>query len=394
MSKKKRRSSMPAKRDVQNVGLLFLEDWANLGLEGYVPLSKTPEIMAGVNKIASLIGAMTIHLMQNGKSGDTRINNALSRLLDIHPNDYMTRSTFIQYIVRTLLLEGAGNSVIYVETRNGLIEGLHPIPAYRVGYMPDGWSYKILVDGIPRNNGLIHIVMNPDPIRPWKGTGIQTTIKDVAQNLNQATKTKSGFMKSEFKPNIIVKVDAMVEEFSGPEGRKKLLDKYVESASAGQPWILPGGDTFQVESVRPLSLNDLAINEAVELDKRTVASILDCPAFVLGVGSFNKEEWNNWINTRVKSICDAIAQAFTRSLLIKSDWYYKFNYRSLLSYDIQTLSTVGANMYTRGIMTGNEVRDSLGYSPMDGLDELVILENYIPQGMIGDQKKLEGKPDE
>lgn len=386
---------MPAKREVQNVGLLFLEDWKDLSLEGYVPLSKTPEIMAGVNKIASLIGTMTIHLMQNSKNGDVRINNALSRLLDILPNDYMTRSTFIQYIVRTLLLEGSGNSVIYPETRNGLIAGLHPIPAYRVGYMQNGWSYKLLIDGIPKDpDGFIHVVMNPDPILPWKGTGIQTTIKAVAQNLNQATKTKSGFMKSEFKPNIIVKVDAMVDEFSGPEGRKKLLEKYVESAEAGQPWILPGGDTFQVESVRPLSLNDLAINEAVELDKRTVASILDCPPFVLGVGKFDKEEWNNWINTRVKSICDAIAQAFTRSLLIKPEWYFKFNYRSLLSYDIQTLSTVGANMYTRGILTGNEVRDSLGYSPMDGLDELVILENYIPQGMIGDQKKLEGHSDE
>ena len=30
------------------------------------------------------------------------------------------------------------------------------------------------------------------------------------------------------------------------------------------------------------------------------------------------------------------------------------------------------------------------FQTKDGLDDLVILENYIPQGMIGDQKKLDG----
>ena len=92
---------------------------------------------------------------------------------------------------------------------------------------------------------------------------------------------------------------------------------------------------------------------------------------------------------KIKGICECIQQALTRSLFIKLEWYFRFNYRSLYAYDIQTLSTVGCDLYTRGIVTGNEVRDSLGYSPMDGLDELIILENYIPQGMIGDQKKLE-----
>ena len=387
MAKKKKQNKRSTNTS-SSVALCSLENWDLLCNDGYIPLSQTPEIISAVNKIANLIGSMTIHLMSNTSKGDQRIKNELSRKIDINPNDYMTRHTFISGIVRALLLEGDGNAVVWPQTKNGLISNLFLLPPQSVSFVQHGFGYEIYYDGVLHEpNTMIHIPINPDPNLPWKGTGYRKTLKNVAKTLNQATATKKGFMESKWKPSIIVKADGLTEEFSSKEGRTKLLKKYIESNEAGQPWIIPA-DQFDVVTVKPLSLNDLAIKDSVELDKKTVASLLDIPSFVLGVGTFNKDEWNNFVNTRIKDICIAIQQAFTKTLLISPEWYFRFNYRSLYAYDIQTLSTVGCDLMTRGILTRNEVRDSIGYSPMDGLDDLILLENYIPACMIGNQKKL------
>lgn len=385
---KKRNSNKPVSCSSASEIGFFVNDWDTLESYGYTRLADNPEIISAVNKIANLIGTMTIHLMENTNNGDQRIKNELSRKIDINPNQYMTRTTFIAALVRILLLEGDGNAVILPETKNGLINNLFLLPPGQVSFIPDGFGYYMQFNGYRfSNDELIHIVLNPDPYYPWRGSGCRSSLREVSTTLKQASKTKKGFMESKWKPSIIVKADGMTEEFSNKTGREKLLNKYIESSEAGQPWIIPA-DQFEITTVKPLSLTDLAIKDSIELDKKTVASILDIPTFVLGIGTFNEKEWNNFISTRIRGICVAIEQAMTKCLLINPAWYFKFNYRSLFAYDITTLSNVGANLYTRGIITGNEVRDSCGYSPKEGLDELVILENYIPQGMIGDQKKL------
>ena len=392
---KAKRSEQARERSEQNPSALavWLEAGGDIVVPGYTTLAHNPDILAGVRKIAQLIGSMTIHLMSNSKTGgDYRVKNELSKHLDVYPNRWQTRQIWMEDIVQTMLIEGDGNAVVVPMTEKGLLGDMIKIAPSRVQLQAKSRAlgYEILIDGKPYDpDNLLHFVSNPDPARPWKGQGFRVVLSDIAKNLRQAQKTENAFMSSEFRPNLIVKVDALMEEFSSPEGRDKLRDDYLKNGKVGEPWIIPA-EQFQVEQIKPLSLNDLAISDTVTLNKKTVAAILGVPAFVLGVGEFNKDAWNNFVSATILPLAHSIEQELTRKLLISENWYFRFNVQSLYAYDLQTTSTVFRELYVRGIVTGNEVRDKIGMTPLDGLDQLVVLENYIPLEKIADQAKLNG----
>ncbi len=374
------------------VGFYLRGDQDTICIPGYTRLSDNPEVVMAVNKIASLIGSMTIHLMANSDQGDIRIKNELSRQVDITPNRCMSRKSLMEWIIQTLLLYGNGNAVVIPTTHNGYLGDLIPVPYTSVSFVPqDIFGYDININGENHDpNGLLHFTVNPDPVYPWKGNGFRVALKDVVKNLTQAAATKKGFMESKWKPSVIVMVDSDAEELANSEGRDKLLEQYMANSEVGKPWMIPAS-LFKVEQVRPLSLNDLAINDTVTLDKKTVAAILGVPSWVVGAGAFSRDEWNAFVTTTVLPIVRGIEQELTRKLLISEKMFFRLNPWSLYSYDIGTLAKIGSDLYVRGIMTGNEVRDWIGLGPKPGLDDLVILENYIPLDKIGEQAKLAPK---
>ena len=374
--------------------MIWLTDADNFGdltCSGYTRLADAPEIKAAVDTIARLVGTMTLHLRQATEHGDVRVQNELSRVADITPNRLMTRSNLMQWIIRTLCLEGRGNCIVLPVTDRGRLRELLPVPAaYTALYATGLYDYRVAINGreyLPEN--VLHFELNPGSFYPWLGEGYTVTLTGVANGLKQAATTANGFMRSKWKPSIIVKVDALADELSTKAGRKKLLEEYVEVSEAGEPWLIRG-EYFDVQTVKPLTLSDLALADFVKLDRQTVAMILGIPSFVLGVGDFKREEWNNFVATTIMPLAQIIEQELTKKLLVQPDLFFRFNSRSLLNYSMDELIKAGAEMVDRMAMRRNEWRDWMGLEWDPEMEELLALENYIPADRLGDQNKLTG----
>ena len=365
-------------------------DADTLAVPGYTRLIDSPDVLAAIGGLADIISNATIQLMRNTDDGDVRVRNQLARFMDISPWRHGTRKDLISWIVWTMLTTSTGSAFLLPHTERGLLSELEPMPGACALSDDNGLTYYVMWQGRSyTSDSVLHFKRWPDPAQPWQGIGLRISLRDVTANLRQAAATKKGFMSDKWKPSVIVKVDALADEFADEAGRKRLVDQYMSGSSAGEPWVIPA-ELMEVQQVKPLSLTDLAIKDSVELDKREVASLVGVTPYMVGVGSYSDAEHNHMIRTTAVTISNIICQELTRKLLISEEMYFQMSTRRLYSYTLQELASVADDQYIRGLMDGNEARDWLGLSPRKGLNELVILENYIPRGMIGNQKKLEG----
>lgn len=377
-------------REVNTTAFLISDDSSTgiLAPIGYTPLSKNQDVQKCLFKIADLVSNMTIMLMENGQNGDIRLKNELSKKVDVYPNKNSTRKNFITKIVMDML--NYGNSVVVPSYQGDFLDNLTIIPSNKLNFMPQGDSYVI-------NNGslilhpdeVLHFPFYPDENYPWKGIGIAPMVKETVANLLQENATKKGFLKSKWKPSMIISISSDAEELQDPTLRNKILGSYTGHTEQGEPWLIPAGE-IDVKTIQPLTLNDLAIQDGITLDLKSLAGGIGIPAFMVGVGTFNKDEYNNFIATTIMSIAIILQQEFSKKLLYSPNMYFKFNPKSLYQYNITEKMSFVKEMVSGGMLNRNEGRTEFDYAPVDnpGMNDYIVLENYVPVEKVGDQKKL------
>lgn len=356
--------------------------------QGYTPLSKNQDVLRCAYKIADLVSNMTIMLMENGDYGDIRIKDSLAMKIDVTPNRFMTRKNFILRIVMDLILYG--NAVAVPTIKDGLLDEITLLPADTLSFTKTMAGYSIRCGAATlQYDEVLHFVLNPDPDKPYMGLGYQPMIKETVFNLLQSNATKTGFLKSKWKPSMVISVNSDVMELTDTESRKKILGSYTDTTEAGEPWLIPAGQ-IDVKTIQPLTLADLAIQDGITLDMKSLATAIGIPPFMVGAAAFNKDEYNNFISTTIMSFGNIIQQEFTRKIIYSPKRYFKLNPKSLLQYNITEKVNFVKEMVGGGMMNRNEARGEFDYSPVDdeGMNTYTVLENYLEVKDLGKQKKL------
>lgn len=376
--------------DVKQRGCFFMRFDDSLIPEGYIRITDNEEIKKCTHIIADLVSNMTIMLMLNGKNGDIRIKDELAKKIDVNPHKYLSRKNFIYRLVKEMI--DSGNCVVYPHYNGDYLDNLSFMPGCSFIANQNGIGYNITYSSkIYNPYDVLHFLLNPSINEPFRGLGampfLRQTINDIAQEQN----TKTGFLKSKWKPSIIVTVNSDIEDLQDKDKRSKILNSYTETTEAGEPWLIPSGEV-DVKTINPLTLKDLAILEGMTFDIRKVARAFGIPPFMLGIDKFDREEYNNFISTVIMSYAQIIQQELTCKLLIAGDRYFKFNPKSLMQYSLAEKEAFVRGMVSSGMLNRNEGRNEFDYSPVDdeGMNDYIVLENYIPVSKVADQEKLKG----
>lgn len=308
--------------------------------------------------------------------------HACYNLLDLEPNEYMTRYVFFKTLMASVLLQGNGYAYIERDSKLNVVQLVYiPETAVTIEWIIDknGISrlryrvtgFKNLVE--PRD--MIHV-------KNFSYDGIigVSTLTHARQTLNIATECEeyaSGFFKSGGAVSGILTVEGTGAR--SKEQKDKIYEQWQERMQAyrGGIAVLEGNMKYQPISIPPADSQMLETRQFNVVDICRFFSVSPVKAFDLSKSSYSTVEATQlqYLTDTVLDVITKIEQEVNRKVFLPSERgkiEAAFDTSVILRADKNAQANYLKTMYNVSAITPNEIRREAGYGRLEGGDNAFV----------------------
>nr|DAH86358.1 MAG TPA: portal protein [Caudoviricetes sp.] len=382
--------------------------WSYTGPRPILKSRSTPMLLSTVYRCVDLISDSVAVLPLKTYSIDSEgfkkecKEHPVYMLLDLEPNDDMTRYIFFKTLMASVLLDGNGYAYIERDANLNVLQLIY-IPSRNVSivYITDRRGimrkryqvvgFKELVE--PRD--MIHVLNFT-----YDGIIGVSTLTHARQSLNISTESEehaAGFFKSGGSVSGILTVEGRRLDKEQKDQIYETWDERMAQHPNGIA-VLEGNMKYQPITINPKDSQLLESRQFNVVDICRFFSVSPVKAFDLSKSSYSTVEATQlqYLTDTVLAVITKIEQEINRKVFLPSERgriVAEFDTSAILRTDKAAQASFYKEMsYVAGI-TPNETRRELGYPRLEGGDNAFVqvnmqtLKNAIKEKVEGDQTK-------
>ena len=334
---------------------------------------------------------MVHYRTQPDGSREVVTNKAPIRVLR-NPNRYQTKSDFILYMMRSLLLDG---NAYAVATRNDRfeVETLHPVSPKQIWpYIVEGEIFYQFGDeqvtqlaNIDTRNwfpqrDVFHLKLFT-PRHPLIGESPITAAYHPAVSGIEINRHTAAFFGNMSRPSGVLRHPGTIQSEDGIQRIKQKFMEVTQRGHTGEPIVLQEGMDW-----KPLAMNavDAQLVQSYDLTERQVAQVFRIPPFLLG--DLQKSTFQNveslsrfFVNSALGFYIDHIEAALVDFFGLPPNEEIHFDVeKALLRGDMESRMQSYSKGIQNAVLTPNEARHRENLPPMEYGDNLRAQQQLVP----------------
>jgi HK97 family phage portal protein len=308
------------------------------------------------------------------------------------PNSFQTRSDFILYLMRSLLLDGNGYAVA-IRDNDFNIAGLYPVnPLQMFPYVSGGEVYYSFGDGVTQDlanidkavtwfpqRDVLHIRMHC-PRHPLVGESPIRSVLLPASSGVEINRHTAAFFHNMSRPSGVLRHPGELDDVAMQRIKKGFME-ITQSGRTGEPIILQENMDW-----KPLTMSavDAELIASYKLTERQVAQVFRIPPFLLG--DLEKATFQNveslsrfFISSSLGFYVDHIEEAISRFFDLPHNEYAHFDVETtLMRTDLKERMEAYAKGVQNGILAPNEARSRESLPPVEYGEEPRVQQQLVP----------------